>query len=76
MTELPSHAAVDSQGIQVGVIAQEIETILPDMVNVESTGVKAVSTNNLTWYLVNAVQELSAKVEELESQPKCKCQGD
>ncbi len=76
VTELPSHAAVDSQGIQVGVIAQEIETILPDMVNVESTGVKAVSTNNLTWYLVNAVQELSAKVEELESQPKCKCKGE
>ena len=58
---------MDKEGIQLGVIAQEIETILPDVVKTESTGVKSVDPDNITWYLVNAVKELSAKVEELES---------
>jgi hypothetical protein len=73
---LPKHAAIDTQGVQVGVIAQEIETVLPDVVKEESTGAKSVNPENITWYLVNAVQELSAQVEELKAQPKCKCQGD
>jgi hypothetical protein len=76
VTELPKHAAIDTQGVQVGVIAQEIETVLPDVVKEESTGAKSVNPENVTWYLVNAVQELSAEVEELKAQPKCKCQGD
>jgi len=37
------------------------------MVKTESTGVMTVDPDNMTWYLVNAVKELSAKVEELES---------
>ena len=76
VTELPKHAAVDKEGAQVGVIAQEIETVLPDVVKEESTGAKTVNPENITWYLVNAIQELSAEVEELKAQPKCKCQGD
>ena len=37
------------------------------MVTTESTGCKTVDADNMTWYLVNAVKELSAKVEELEN---------
>jgi hypothetical protein len=62
--EHPSSAVVKKEGIQLGVIAQEIEEILPDLVKTESTGVKSVNPNNLTWYLVKAIQELSAKVED------------
>ena len=40
------------------------------MVTTESTGVMTVDADNMTWYLVNAVQELSAKVEELENKLK------
>ena len=64
----PASAVVHNEGIQLGVIAQEIEEILPDMVKTESTGVKSVNPDNLTWYLVNAVKELSAEVETLKSQ--------
>ena len=64
----PSSAVVDKEGIQLGVIAQEIETILPNVVTQESTGVKTVNTDNLTWYLVNAVQELSTQVDELKQE--------
>ena len=55
-----------NEGHDVGVIAQEIENILPDVVKKESTGVKTVNPDNMTWYLVNAVKELSAQVEELK----------
>ena len=65
---LPSHLAVDKQGTQVGVIAQEIQDILPDIVRVTSLGCYSVNPDNLTWYLVNAVQELSAKNDELAAE--------
>ena len=66
ITELPSHAAIPNKGIQLGVIAQEIEPIFPDVVKTESTGVKAVNPDNILWYLVNAVKELKKEVEELK----------
>jgi len=67
LTDVVKSAAVDQQGLQLGVIAQEIEGVLPEVVETQTTGVKTVNPDNLTWYLVNAVKELSAKVEELES---------
>ena len=72
--ELPSHAAIDKEGIQLGVIAQEVMDILPDIVKQESTGCYSVDPDNLTWYLVNAVQELSAEVEELKKKAHDKCE--
>ena len=54
-------------GQQLGVIAQEIEEILPDVVETQTTGIKTVNPDNLTWYLVNAVKELSAKNTALEN---------
>ena len=65
--ELTSHSAIDKEGIQLGVIAQELNEILPDMVQTETTGCMSVNPDNMTWYLVNAVKELSAKVAELEA---------
>jgi hypothetical protein len=66
--ENPASAVVHKKGVQLGVIAQEIETILPDVVREESTGVKTVNPDNLTWYLVNAVKELSKQVDELKAE--------
>jgi hypothetical protein len=68
--ENPASAVVHKEGVQLGVIAQEIETILPDVVTTQSTGVKAVNPDNLTWYLVNAVKELSTTVDELKQELK------
>ena len=65
---LPSHSAIDKQGTQVGVIAQEIQEVLPDVVRVTSYGCYSVNPDNLTWYLVNAVKELSAKNDELAAE--------
>ena len=63
----PKSAVVEKEGQQLGVIAQELEKILPECVKTQSTGVKTVDSDNLTWYLINAVKELSAKVTALES---------
>ena len=46
---------------------QEAFDLLPECVKEESTGIFTVDPDNLTWYMINAIKELSAKVKELES---------
>ena len=53
-------------GKDVGVIAQEIEKVLPEIVKTRDNGYKAVQYEKLTALLIEAVKELSAKVEKLE----------
>ena len=65
--ENPKAVVVNKEGQQLGVIAQEIQEILPDVVKQETTGALSVNPDNLTWYLVNAVKELSAEVEKLKN---------
>ena len=67
VTELPVSSAIDIKGIQLGAIAQELQAILPDCVKTESTGVMSVDTTNLTWYLINAVKELKAEIDQLKA---------
>ena len=67
VTELPEHTIIKKEGVQLGVIAQELQAILPDCVKEESTGVLSVNSENITWHLINAVKELSAKVTALEN---------
>ena len=66
ITDLPASAAINQSGTQLGVIAQELQAILPECVTENSTGVLSVNTDQLIWYLVNSVKQLSAKVAELE----------
>jgi hypothetical protein len=67
VTDLPKNQTVNISGVQLGAIAQEIQAILPECVKTESTGVMSVDTTNLTWYLINAVKELNAKITALEN---------
>ena len=68
VTEVSQDQAIEKTGIQLGAIAQELQAILPDCVKTESTGVMSVDASNLTWYLINAVKELNAKITALEAQ--------
>jgi hypothetical protein len=63
VTELPQEQAIQKQGVQLGVIAQELKEILPECVKTETTGVMTVDTDNLTWYLINAIKDLKALVD-------------
>jgi hypothetical protein len=66
VTELSKHCVIQKEGVQLGVIAQELQAVLPDCVKQESTGVLSVNTDNLTWYLVNAIKELKAEIDQLK----------
>ena len=63
--ELPKKSAIKQEGTQLGVIAQEIQPILPDVVKEESTGCYSVDPGNIKWYMINAIKELSAENDEL-----------
>ena len=51
----------------IGVIAQEVEKVLPELVSDRENGYKAVKYDKLTAVLIEAVKELSARVKELEN---------
>jgi hypothetical protein len=68
ITEVPQNQAIAKTGIQLGVIAQELQQILPECVKTESTGVMTVDADNLTWYLVNAVKELKSQLDSVKAE--------
>lgn len=52
---------------QVGVIAQEIQTTVPEVVSEDNNGYLSVNYNGIVGVLIEAVKELKAEVEELKS---------
>jgi ABC-type transporter Mla subunit MlaD len=60
--EIHSHTGHD-----LGVIAQEIEKVLPEVVINRENGYKAVDYEKIVPLLIEAIKELSAKVKELEN---------
>ena len=55
------------KGHDIGVIAQEIEAIAPELVQTRENGYKAVKYDKIVPLLIEAIKELSAKVKELEN---------
>jgi hypothetical protein len=55
------------QGHDIGVVAQEVEAIFPELVITRDNGFKAVKYEKLVAVLIQATKELSAKVKELEN---------
>jgi hypothetical protein len=51
----------------IGVIAQEVEKVLPEIVSDRENGYKAVKYDRLTAVLIQAVKELSNRVKTLEN---------
>ena len=50
-----------------GVIAQDIEKVLPNIVNTNQDGIKSVDYQALTAYLIEAIKELNVRIKVLES---------
>ena len=61
-----------NEGTDVGVIAQEIEAVFPDLVDNRENGYKAVKYDRLVAVLIEAVKELNEKVTILEDKLKNK----
>lgn len=51
--------------LQVGVVAQEVEKVFPDLVKTGPDGYKAVAYDRLSVVLLGAVQELKAENDNL-----------
>ena len=67
VTDLPKNQAIAKQGVQLGVIAQELQQVLPDCVKQESTGVLAVDSTDIMYHMINAIKELNAEIQSLKA---------
>jgi hypothetical protein len=55
------------EGHDVGVIAQEIEVIMPEVVTTRDSGYKAVKYEKLVPLLIEAIKDLQKQVDELKN---------
>ena len=53
---------------EIGVVAQEVEKILPMLVHEDPEGYKSVAYGNMVGLLIEAVKELSAEVKALKAE--------
>ena len=52
---------------QTGVIAQNVETVLPEVVETNEKGIKTVSYGNMVGLLVEAIKEQQKQIDELKA---------
>ena len=64
---IPMEGVHVHSGHDVGVIAQDVEKVLPELVTTRDNGYKAVKYDKLTAVLIQAVKELSDRVKTLEN---------
>lgn len=58
---------IDTQKAALGVIAQEVEQIVPDAVSTSSSGEKSVNYGSLVGLLIQTLKEQNARIEALEA---------
>ena len=51
---------------KVGVIAQEVEEVLPEVVHTDTEGMKAVDYGKMVGVLIEAIKELKQEIDELK----------
>jgi Chaperone of endosialidase len=64
--EWGENAAPEHTGADLGVIAQEVEEVFPELVHTGPDGYKTVNYLGLIAPLIEALKELDARVEALE----------
>lgn len=57
---------IDNNKSSLGLIAQEVEKVLPELVETSSDGTKSVSYGNIVGVLIEAIKEQQVHIEELE----------
>jgi hypothetical protein len=58
---------INSGKSEIGVIAQEVEKVLPDLVSTNKEGIKSVKYGNLIAVLIEAVKDQQSQINELKS---------
>jgi hypothetical protein len=64
---VPKEGVHTNEGHDIGIMAQEVEKILPEIVITRDNGYKAVKYEKLVPLLIEAIKELSDKVKALEN---------
>ncbi len=59
------------EGHDVGVVAQEIEEVLPQIVTTRGNGYKAVKYEKIVPLLIESIKELNKKIEDIEKNCDC-----
>ena len=59
------------EGKDIGVVAQEIEEVLPELVTTRGTGYKAVKYEKIVPLLIESIKELQKKVQDIEENCDC-----
>jgi hypothetical protein len=63
---IPMKGIHENEGHDVGVIAQEIEKILPEIVTTRDNGYKAVKYERLVALLIECVKDQQKQIDELK----------
>lgn len=58
----------DMEKHQIGVIAQEVEKIIPTVVHTNEDGMKSVAYGNLVAVLIESIKELKGEISELRAE--------
>jgi hypothetical protein len=58
---------IENGNSEVGVIAQEVEEVIPDVVSTNDQGIKSVKYGNLVGVLIEAIKEQQQRIEALEA---------
>ena len=58
----------ENQHKSIGFIAQELETIFPELVFDDEKGMKSVNYDGVIPILVNSIKEQQQKIDKLESE--------
>ena len=58
----------DIEAHQIGVIAQEVEKVLPDVVHTKEDGMKSVAYGNIVAVLIESIKELKGEISELRAE--------
>ena len=65
-----SNELQQEKGHDVGLIAQEVEKVLPEVVQIREDGIKAIQYEKVVPLLVEAIKEQQTTIESLESRIK------
>ena len=74
ITECVSYSWIENDkvhinsGNDIGVIAQEVEEVLPEIVTTRDNGYKAVRYEKLTPFLISCIKEQQKQIESQQTQ--------
>jgi hypothetical protein len=57
---------IEGGASEVGVIAQEVEAVIPQLVSISEKGIKSVKYGNMVAVLIEAIKEQQVQINELK----------